>query len=101
MTEPTLCETRWKAILASFERNHEDLTTNNPDCQEEIDLLGTGLRTVGQLIHTSPSINGNGAIWSELITKSEAEKTVLCKHLNDKALFTAILGLYAAIHREM
>jgi hypothetical protein len=36
-----------------------------------------------------------------LCTKSEAEKTVLCKHLDGKALFTAILRLYAAIHREM
>jgi hypothetical protein len=52
MTEPTLCETRWKAIVASFERNHESLTTNNPDCQEEIELQGNGLRTIGQLIHT-------------------------------------------------
>jgi hypothetical protein len=36
-----------------------------------------------------------------LITKSEAERTVLCKHLDIKALFTAMLHLYAAIHREM
>jgi hypothetical protein len=101
MTEPTLCETRWKEIVASFERNHEALTTNNPACQEEIELLGNGLRTIGQLIHTSPSINGNGAVWNKLIAKSEAERTVLCKHLDGKALFTAMLRLYATIHREM
>jgi hypothetical protein len=57
MTEPTLCETRWKAIVASFEKNHEELTTNNPDCQEEIELLGNGLSTIGQLIHTKPTPN--------------------------------------------
>jgi hypothetical protein len=26
---------------------------------------------------------------------------VLCKHLEDKALFTAMLRLYAVIHKEM
>jgi hypothetical protein len=41
---------------------------NNPDCQEEIELLGNGLRTIGQLIHTSPTINGNSAVWNKLIT---------------------------------
>jgi hypothetical protein len=34
-------------------------------------------------------------------TKSEAERTVLCKHLDVKAFFTAILRLYSPIHREM
>jgi hypothetical protein len=53
MTEPTLRETGWKAIAASFERNHEDLTTNNPDCHKEIDLLGNDLCTIGQLIQLS------------------------------------------------
>jgi hypothetical protein len=28
MTAPTLCETRWNAIVA-FERNHEELTTKS------------------------------------------------------------------------
>jgi hypothetical protein len=101
MTEPTLCEKRWKEIVASFERNHENLTTNYPDCQEEIDLLGNDLGTIEYLIRTSPSINGNGTVWNKLITKSEAERAVLCKHLYGKALFTAMLRLYAAIHREM
>jgi hypothetical protein len=53
MTEPTLCETRWKEIVASFERNHENLTTDNSDCQEEIDLLGNGLRTIENLEESS------------------------------------------------
>jgi hypothetical protein len=37
----------------------------------------------------------------ELISRAEAERTVLCKHLDGKAIFTAILSLYAAIHRDM
>jgi hypothetical protein len=101
MTEPTACETRWKEIVASFEKNLENLARSNPDCQEELELLRNGLLTIGQLIHTSPSINGNGTVWKELISKSETERTVLCKHLDGKALFTATLRLYAAIHREM
>jgi hypothetical protein len=32
---------------------------------------------------------------------AEAERVVLCKHLDGKALFTAILRHYAATHREM
>jgi hypothetical protein len=87
--------------VASFERNHEELTANNPDRQEEIELLGNGMHTIGKLIHTSPSINGNSAVWNKLIMKSEAERRVLCKPLDGKALFTAMLHLYAAIHREM
>jgi hypothetical protein len=64
-------------------------------------LLRNGLRTIGQLIHTSPSVNGNGEVWKELINRAEAEKTVLCKYLDGKALFTSILRLCAAIHRDM
>jgi hypothetical protein len=99
--EPTACETRWKAI-ESFHSNHEELSERNPDCQKELELLKSGLRTIGQHIHTSPSVNGNGngRVWKELVTKAEAERTVLCKHLDGKALFTAILRLYVAIHRE-
>jgi hypothetical protein len=36
-----------------------------------------------------------------LVTKAEAERTELSKHLDRKALFTSILRLYVAIHREM
>jgi hypothetical protein len=40
-------------------------------------------------------------VWKELVAKAEAERVVLCKHLDGKALFTAMLRLYAALHREM
>jgi TRAP-type C4-dicarboxylate transport system substrate-binding protein len=40
-------------------------------------------------------------VWEDLIAKAEAEKVVLCKHLRGKALFTAMLRLYAALHREL
>jgi hypothetical protein len=39
-------------------------------------------------------------VWKELVAKSEAERRVLCKHLEGKALFTAILRMYAA-NREL
>jgi hypothetical protein len=61
--EPTARETRSKAIESSFYENHEELKEKTPDCQEEIELLKRGLRTIGQLIHTSPSVNGNGRVW--------------------------------------
>jgi hypothetical protein len=96
-----VCETRWGKIISSFEKNHEELLEEHPDCSEELALLRTGLHTIGQLIHISPPVNGNGAVWKELIARAETERAVLCKHLDDKALFTAMLRLYAAIHREM
>jgi hypothetical protein len=33
--------------------------------------------------------------------QGEAERAVLCKHLDRKALFLAVLRMYAAIHREL
>jgi hypothetical protein len=35
------------------------------------------------------------------LPKQKPQRTVLCKHIDGKALFTGILRLYAAIHREM
>jgi hypothetical protein len=40
-------------------------------------------------------------VWKELVAKAEAEMTVFCKRLEDNALFTGILSLYAVIQREM
>jgi hypothetical protein len=40
-------------------------------------------------------------VWQELLTKAEAERAVLCKHLDGKALFLVILRMYVAIHREL
>jgi hypothetical protein len=66
-----------------------------------MDLLQTALLTIGQLIHILPPVNGDGAVWKELLAKSETERRVLCKHLEGKALFTAMLRMYAAIYREL
>jgi hypothetical protein len=40
-------------------------------------------------------------VWQELLSKEEAEREVLCKHLDGKTLFLAVLRMYAAIHREL
>jgi hypothetical protein len=101
MTGPTVCESRWGEIIASFEKKHKELLEEHPDCSEELALLRTGLHTIRQLIHISPPVNGNGAVWKELIARADAERAVLCKHLDGKALFTAMLRLYAALHREV
>jgi hypothetical protein len=101
MTGPTVCETRWSTIVATFQKNRDDLLTRHPDCIEEIDLLQTALLTIGQLIHISPPVNGDDAVWKELIANSETERRVLCKHMEGKALFTAMLRMYAAIHRGL
>lgn len=46
-------------------------------------------------------MNGNGTGWKDITAKAEAERSVLCKHLEGKALFTAILHLYASTHSEL
>jgi hypothetical protein len=97
----TQCETRWRAVLASFDKQYETLIANNPEAKEEIDFIRTGLIKIGQLIQTSPQQNGNGTTWKRLVDKAENEKSVLCKHLDGKVLFTGMLQPYAEIHREM
>jgi hypothetical protein len=97
---PTQCETRWKAVLASFDKQYEALIDKNPDATKEINIIRTGIIKIGQLIQTSPQKNGNGATWKRLIAKAESEKSVLCKHFDGKVLFTGMLRLYTATHRE-
>jgi hypothetical protein len=101
MAGPTACGKPWAEFLASFERNIEDLLAKHQDSIEKIGLIHTGLITIGQLINISPSVNGNGASWKEITSRAEAERIVLCKHLEGKPLFTAMLRLYAATHRDL
>jgi hypothetical protein len=93
--------TRWSKIISSFEGNYSDLLRAHPDCSEELALIRSGLQTIGQLIRISPPANSDGVVWKDLVDKAEAERVVLCKHLGRKALFTAMLRLYAALHREL
>jgi hypothetical protein len=88
---PTQCETQWRAVLASFDKQYETLIANNRDAVKEINLIWIGLIKIGQLIQTSLQKNGNGATWKRLVNKTESEKSVLCKHLDGKAFFTGML----------
>jgi hypothetical protein len=101
MAVPTACETRWTKILASFERHRNAIIAGHPDAKEETGLVHTALITTVQLVRTSPSVNGNGVVWMKLVDKAEAEKAVLCKHYEGKALYAGLKHLYAQIHREM
>jgi hypothetical protein len=78
-----------------------EITKNHPDCLEEIRLIQAGLITIGQLINSSPCNNGNGTMWREITTRAETERAVLCKHLEGKALYSALLRLYATTHKEL
>jgi hypothetical protein len=101
MSGPNVCETRWSKTLASFDKHHGELVTAYQGAEEDISLIRAALVQIGSLIRSSPAKKGNGEAWKELTTKAEAEKLVLCKHLEGKTLITAILRLYAATHREM
>jgi hypothetical protein len=57
---PTQCETRWRLVLPSFDKQYETLITNNPDAKEEINFVRTELVKIEQLIQTSPPQDGNG-----------------------------------------
>jgi hypothetical protein len=46
MVRPTVCETRWAAVVSSFERKHEELVERHPDCAEDIALLQKALTTI-------------------------------------------------------
>jgi hypothetical protein len=101
MEEPTACEKRWAGIIASFQNNLEKLTEKHPESVKDIKTLHAGLVTISQLIHSTPRVNGNGAEWKSIITRTEEEKTVLCNHLEGQALFPGLLRLYAATHRDL
>jgi hypothetical protein len=74
---PNQCEKRWRAVLASFDKQHKTLTANNPNATEEMNVIRTRLVKIGRLIETSPQQNGNGAAWKRLVDKAENEKSVL------------------------
>jgi hypothetical protein len=74
-----------------FDKQYETIIAKNPDATKTINLIRTGLIKIGQFIQTSPQQNGNGATWKRLVDKAESEKSVLCKHLERKVLFTGML----------
>jgi hypothetical protein len=45
---------------------------SHPDCKEEIGLINAALIKIERLVHVSPSVNGNGTVWRDLISKAEA-----------------------------
>jgi hypothetical protein len=71
MAVPTACETRRTYIPASLERRRDVRIAGHPDANEEIGLVHTVLATIVKLVHTSPSINGNGVVWMKLADKAE------------------------------
>jgi hypothetical protein len=46
-------------------------------------------------------VNGDGTIWKQILSKAEDERSVLVKHQEGKALFTALLHMYATTHKEL
>jgi hypothetical protein len=73
---PTQCETRWRAVLASLDKQYEALTAKYPEATKEINLIRTGLIRIGQLIETSPQQNGNGATWKRRVRKASFVNTL-------------------------
>jgi hypothetical protein len=101
MAEPTACEKQWAETLASFQRNLDDLKGKHPESSEDIKLPHAGVLTIGKLIKSSPRVNANGAASKGILARAEAERAVLCKYLEGKALFTSMILLYAAAHAEL
>jgi hypothetical protein len=101
MGGPTVCERRWAETLASFVRNMVNLTVKHPECIKDIKLLQAALLTIEQLINSSSRVNGNDAELKGIITKTQEEKAVLCKHLEGQTLFSGMLRLYAATNWDL
>jgi hypothetical protein len=95
------CETRWHAVLASFDEQYEVLMVDHADARKEIDSVRAAIVQIGQLVQKSPKMNGNGAKWKELANRAEAVSNAPCKHMGGKALFAGLLHLYAAVCKEM
>jgi hypothetical protein len=74
MAGPTAYASRWDDIRASFERHRDDLAASYPDALEEIALIHTALINIGQLIRSSPPINGNGTVWKRSQPKQKARE---------------------------
>jgi hypothetical protein len=70
----TACETRWTKILVAIERHCGVIIANHLDTEEAVGLVHTALITIVQLVRTSPSVNGNCAVWKRLADRAEAEK---------------------------
>jgi hypothetical protein len=47
-------------VPGGFQRHRDDLAESYPDALEEIELIHTAIRKIGQLIRSLPPINGNG-----------------------------------------
>jgi hypothetical protein len=77
------CETRWRAVLASFDERYEKLITDHPDAKKELDLVRGFVVQIWQLVQNSPEVNGNGAQ-----SKRLADRHTLYKFLDGQAVFT-------------
>lgn len=72
---------RWDGgpISESFVWQHDALIISHPDRKDEIRLVHSALITVLRLVHVSPRIDGRAAMWRDLPTRAEADRTVLCQ----------------------
>jgi hypothetical protein len=90
MAGPTACEVHWKEVLASFASQEEELLADHRDAKEEI--VHSALVILGQVVRVSPRVNGNGVAWKKLADTVDAERVVLCKHMDGKELFTDLIA---------
>jgi hypothetical protein len=55
----TLCETCWRAVLASFSERYAKLTADHPDAKKEMDLVQASILQIEQVVQNSPKMNGS------------------------------------------
>jgi hypothetical protein len=49
-------------VLAPFDERHEILTADQPDAENEIDIVQDALLQTGQIVKNSPKVNGDAQI---------------------------------------
>jgi hypothetical protein len=67
---------------------------------QEIGNIREALIKLRQLVNESPQVNGNGPAWKKLAHRAEADRSSLCRQLNDNEVFIGLAHLYRTTQRH-
>jgi hypothetical protein len=82
------CETRWRAVLASFRERYEKVKADHSNAMKEMDLLRASVVQMGHLVRYSSQVNKSGTKWKQLADGAEADSHIPCKFLDGHEIFT-------------
>jgi hypothetical protein len=77
------------------------INSDHSDAKKEMDLVRVSVVQIGQVVQNSPSVNGNGSKWEQLVDRVGANRHTLHKFLDGRASFTGLFHMYATTYKEM